>query len=532
LAHPEAHREPKEEAAMRSYPLLRVGPAIALVVLSSLPASAFTPAIQRCRSSVANAAAKMTRTSLKAFASCSKERAKDGAFVDDDCTDLDQADLRGKVADKEEDFEEVLTGAKSKCTGIAPADALYAQCPPPCNDAVPAVTTFTNVYDCMLCLERAYLADLTAEVFGTPATPLAKIDARCQNSITRSSARLVNSVVKDVIRCELRAEKEGGAAIGTCTDTGFPSDVVTNIGTGITEVVNETCLPADFGNLDSCDTATPGEGTCLTDRSTATGQLLATYYLQLSSLCGDGAIQSPEQCDDGGESATCDNDCTFVVCGDHRVNVTAGEQCDSSQCCIACQFAAEGTPCNDNSICTSPDACNATGSCIGPAAPDLDCEMAGPRDSQLVLKNKTKQRKDRMQWNWNRGPDAPSFTDFPIASPYTLCVYRNIDATPSTLRTIRFSTNSRKWKNVNDRKYRYEDKSKYPDGVRSAKLQPGALHRSKIKVNVKGKRLNFTNLTTQFIPSIGLQLRNATTCYGATFSGPFSNAERFSGRND
>ncbi len=517
---------------MRPHPLLPAGLAIAFVVTSALPASSFTAPVQRCRASVANAAAKMTRASLRAFFGCAKARARDGAFVDDDCTDLDQADLKGKVADKEDTFAEALFGDKSKCTGIAPIDALYAQCPPPCNDAVPAVTTFTNVHDCMLCLERAYLADLADEVFGTPVTPLERVDARCQAGITRSSARLVSTVLKDVIRCELQAERDGGAAIATCTDTGFPSELVTEKGLRTAEAVNDSCSAADFGNLDSCDTATPGEGTCVTDRSTEVGQPLATYFLQLSTLCGDGAIQSPEQCDDGGESATCDNDCTFAVCGDRKVNATAGEQCDSSQCCAACLFAAEGTACNDNSICTNPDACNATGSCIGTAAPDPVCEMAGPRDSVLVLRNKTKQRKDLLLWNWNRGPDAPAFADFPIASPYTLCVYRNTDATPSTLRTIRFATNSRKWRNVNNKKYKYEDKSKYPDGIRKATLQPGALNKSKIKVNVKGKRLNFTNLVTQFIPSIELQLRNATTCYGATFSGPLTNADRFNARND
>jgi hypothetical protein len=517
---------------MRPHLLHRILFATAFLFTSNLPAQALAPAVQRCRASVALAAAKMTRTSLKAFLDCSKARARDGAFVDDDCTDLDQADLKGKVADKEETFAEVLTGEKSKCTGIAPVDALYAQCPPPCNDAVPVVTTFTNVYDCMLCLERDYLASLAGEVFGTPSTPLDQSDARCQKSITRSTARMLTRTTKDVIRCELQAERDGGAAIAMCTDTGFPSDVVTEAATKTTEAVNESCLAADFGNLDSCDTATPGEGTCVADHSTDTGQVLATYFLQLSSLCGDGAIQSPEQCDDGGESAACDNDCTFAVCGDHKVNVTAGEECDSSQCCVACEFAAEGTPCNDNSICTNPDACNATGSCIGTAAPEPTCEMAEPRASQLVLKNKVKQRKDRLVWNWSRGPEAPDFADFPIASPYTLCVYRNIDTTPSTFRTIRFSTNSRKWKNVNDKKLRYDDKSKYPDGVSSAKLQPGALHKSKIKVQVRGKRLNFTNLTTQFTPTIGLQLRNSTTCYGAAFAGPFPKPDKYSGRND
>ncbi|GAB4510058.1 MAG: hypothetical protein Tsb0020_26970 [Haliangiales bacterium] len=45
--------------------------------------------------------------------------------------------------------------------------------------------------------------------------------------------------------------------------------------------------------------------------------------------CGDGAVNSEaERCDDGGESADCDADCTAVDCGDGIVNTTAGGQCE------------------------------------------------------------------------------------------------------------------------------------------------------------------------------------------------------------
>jgi hypothetical protein len=47
-------------------------------------------------------------------------------------------------------------------------------------------------------------------------------------------------------------------------------------------------------------------------------------------VCGDSIVRAPETCDDGGESATCDTDCTAAVCGDGTVNATAGEFCDTS----------------------------------------------------------------------------------------------------------------------------------------------------------------------------------------------------------
>jgi cysteine-rich repeat protein len=45
-------------------------------------------------------------------------------------------------------------------------------------------------------------------------------------------------------------------------------------------------------------------------------------------VCGNGIVDPGEQCDFGGETAFCDSDCTFPVCGDALVNLAAGEQCD------------------------------------------------------------------------------------------------------------------------------------------------------------------------------------------------------------
>ncbi len=44
--------------------------------------------------------------------------------------------------------------------------------------------------------------------------------------------------------------------------------------------------------------------------------------------CGDGEVGAGEQCDTGGQSATCDADCTYADCGDGDLNEPAGEECD------------------------------------------------------------------------------------------------------------------------------------------------------------------------------------------------------------
>ncbi len=62
-------------------------------------------------------------------------------------------------------------------------------------------------------------------------------------------------------------------------------------------------------------------------------------FCQFEINCGDGQVQSVEQCDPGtgptpdplraaASSPTCDADCTIAECGDGFTNPAAGEECD------------------------------------------------------------------------------------------------------------------------------------------------------------------------------------------------------------
>jgi cysteine-rich repeat protein len=67
-------------------------------------------------------------------------------------------------------------------------------------------------------------------------------------------------------------------------------------------------------------------------------------------VCGDGLLEIPEECDDAGESAACDANCTFAECGDGTWNVSAGEVCDDGNtaggddCSADCSVVATGVP--------------------------------------------------------------------------------------------------------------------------------------------------------------------------------------------
>jgi cysteine-rich repeat protein len=94
------------------------------------------------------------------------------------------------------------------------------------------------------------------------------------------------------------------------------------------EVCGDNIVNPDAPSSETCDDGNTDPG----DGCSATCQL----------ECGNGTLEGEETCDDSGESATCDDDCTAVQCGDGNVNETAGEDCEppgSATCDENCQDA-------------------------------------------------------------------------------------------------------------------------------------------------------------------------------------------------
>ena len=94
---------------------------------------------------------------------------------------------------------------------------------------------------------------------------------------------------------------------------------------------NENCDDGDGINTDICP---DGEGgTCRI------------------AICGDGfQFIGAEDCDDAGESATCDDDCTAVICGDTNVNESAGEDCDDGGETFTCDDDCTNVGCGDENV--------------------------------------------------------------------------------------------------------------------------------------------------------------------------------------
>lgn len=81
-----------------------------------------------------------------------------------------------------------------------------------------------------------------------------------------------------------------------------------------------------------------------------------TLSANAAALCGNGAVNAGEQCDDGNTS---DGDC----------------------CSSTCQYEAATSSCSDGNLCTQTDACNGTGTCVGSnpvtCTPLDQCHLAG-----------------------------------------------------------------------------------------------------------------------------------------------------------
>ncbi len=96
--------------------------------------------------------------------------------------------------------------------------------------------------------------------------------------------------------------------------------------------------------------------------------------------CGDGTTNTAvgEECDDAGESALCDPDCTAAQCGDGATNVTAGEDCDDAGETPTCDANCTAVACGDGTAnVMAGEACDDGGDS---ASCDADCSLAACGD--------------------------------------------------------------------------------------------------------------------------------------------------------
>jgi cysteine-rich repeat protein len=80
---------------------------------------------------------------------------------------------------------------------------------------------------------------------------------------------------------------------------------------------------------------------------------LASGRFRFSATCGDTVVQPGEDCDGGGETATCNRDCTTPFCGDGLRNAAAGEDCDTVEDALGCDSDCTLPVCGDRHVNTA-----------------------------------------------------------------------------------------------------------------------------------------------------------------------------------
>lgn len=158
--------------------------------------------------------------------------------------------------------------------------------------------------------------------------------------------------------CQYNDDVGGGPAYSffPCSQyaAGSYSAIVSGFGGGVGDyALNITeCAPCGDGIVD------PGEE-CDDELESAMCDADCTF-----AVCGDGTINmtAAETCDDSGESATCDEDCTAAMCGDSTVNGTAGETCDDGGRSAACNDDCTSASCGDGLVnLTAGEECDGDG---------------------------------------------------------------------------------------------------------------------------------------------------------------------------
>jgi cysteine-rich repeat protein len=317
------------------------------------------------------------------------------------------------------------------------------------------------------------------------------------------------------------------------------------------------------------------EGKATLVNTTTTTSTSSTSTTSPVPICGNGALEAGEQCDDGNLLAgdccsaictaepgggVCDDDgnvCTADVCdgagscshppgNGGTVCRPATDGCDAAETCSGASTvcppdatAPDGTSCSEDA-CFLAQTC-AAGACTGgspvtcPACEACDSEigcLADPEPacrqpfvsgkSTLVLKNKSPDSADKVVWKWVKGQttELADFGDPTSAGDYELCVFDESGPLPTVLLSAvapaaGACAGNPCWKSTSSG-FKYLDKENTPDGLNKIVLRAGGDGGAKVVLKGKGEALSMPAMPVG-VP-VRVQLSGGTTCWEATYS--------------
>jgi cysteine-rich repeat protein len=270
-------------------------------------------------------------------------------------------------------------------------------------------------------------------------------------------------------------------------------------------------LVCDDGDPCTVDECMAGSG-CDATKDLGLPECVRTWFPVILSIlddgCGDGVVDSGEQCDDG--------------------NATGGDCCSPT-----CQFDASGVACDDGSPCTTGDTCQA-GACMGLAAPEPGCREAQRGGVQLM--NRSPDTADRFSWKWLLGPTTSAEFGNPASglTGYDLCVYDTTGGTSSvgwhaSIPSGGLCNGRPCWQGASG-SYRFVDTAGATDGITKVILKAGTADNAKIQVKGSGAALGLPPLPLAQDPAVTVQLKSTNgECWTMPYEGPAvrNDAERF-----
>jgi cysteine-rich repeat protein len=191
--------------------------------------------------------------------------------------------------------------------------------------------------------------------FAAFAGPIVALDVRLTIGFVAHCGRFANARRNDAERIVMRDPTVGCGPL---------------CGNGLREAP-EQCDGAALGGQ-SCASLGQGTGTlaCGADCT------FDTSGCQPPNLCGNGALDPGETCDDGNQA---NGDCCSSVCqAETGTSCADGDACNGAETCDATGQCGAGAPldCDDGNFCTG-DACVAAVGCVNDPAPGAACEGDG-----------------------------------------------------------------------------------------------------------------------------------------------------------
>jgi hypothetical protein len=289
------------------------------------------------------------------------------------------------------------------------------------------------------------------------------------------------------------------------------------------------CRPA----AGTCDVAeTCNAGVCPTDGKSSALCRPSAGDCDLDDFCdgvGDTCPADAKRTDECRPSSdpcdladSCDgvsNDCPDAVLPDDT-SCSDDQYCNGEESCQTGICTAGDIPCPTSGCDDSIDMCVPLG-CA--ASPQSGCRTA--LKSQLLIKNKSSDTKDKLIWKWIKGAATPQEFGNPIdTANYALCIYSGASTDLAAEMRVPFGS---KW-SQRSKGYKYFDAGASADGIQKITLKGNATS-AKAAALVKGRGIELPDVTpvsAEQMLNLPVKVQLINQSNGICFEGNYGSAKR------